>query len=131
MNEQKQVPRTWENLPSMVMAPVPRGFSYPHLVKSIVEQALDKQLVCLVHLGWISSEEDAARRIQLLYEFADDPQLVLMRFLAPVPGQEQIIIRASFMRETVSHVTASNLFDLTERLSILAREKGLNTTTVE
>ncbi len=131
MSEQKQVPRTWENLPSMVMSPVPRGFSYPYLVKSITEQAPDKQLVCLVQLGWTSSEEDAARRIQLLYEFADDHRLVLMRFLAPVPGQEQIIIRASFMKESVSQVTASNLFDLAERLSHLARENGLITTTVE
>ncbi|MCI0423495.1 MAG: hypothetical protein L0312_30470 [Acidobacteria bacterium] len=131
MSEKKQVPRTWENLPSMVMTPVPRGFSYSHLVESITHQAPDKQLVCLVQWGWTSSEEDAARRIQLLYEFAEDPLLVLMRFFAPVPGQEQIIMRASFMRETVSQVKASNLFDLTERLSQLAREKGLNTTTVE
>jgi len=131
MSEHKHVPRTWENLPSMVMAPVPTGFSYSHLVKSIADQAPDKQLVCLVHWGWTSSQEEAARRIQLLYEFADDPRLVLMRFLAPVPGQEQIIIRASFMRETASQVTASNLFDLAERLSRLAIEKGLNTTTVE
>jgi len=115
----------------MVMAPVPRGFSYSDLVKSITGQAPDKQLVCLVQWGWTSSQEEAARRISLLYEFADDPQLVLMRFLAPVPGQEQIIIRASFMRETVSQVTASNLFDLAERLSELAREKGLHTTAVE
>lgn len=131
MSEQKHVPRTWENLPSLVMTPVPRGFSYSHLVKSMTDQAPDKQLVCLVHWGWTSSEEDAARRIQLLYEFADDPRLVLMRFLAPVPGQEQIIIRASFMRETASQVAASNLFDLAERLSQLARQKSLNTTTVE
>lgn len=131
MSEKKQVPRTWENLPSMVMAPVRRGFSYSHLVKSITDQAPDKQLVCFVQWGWTSSEEDAARRIQLLYEFADDPRLVLMRFLAPVPGQEQIIIRASFMKESVSQVTASNLFDLAERLSHLARENGLITTTVE
>jgi len=131
MSEQNQVPRTWENLPSMVMTPVPAGFSYSHLVTSITDQAPNKQLVCLVNWGWTNSEEDAARRIQLLYEFADDPQLVLMRFLAPVPGQEQIIIRASFMRETASQVAASNLFDLAERLSQLARQKGLNTTTVE
>lgn len=131
MNEQKPVPRTWKNLPSMVMTPVPKGFSYSHLVKSITDQAPDKQLVCLVHWGWTSSEEEAARRIQFLYEFAEDPMLVLMRFLAPIPGQEQLIIRASFMRETVFQVTASNLFDLAEHLSKLAREKGLNTTTVE
>lgn len=131
MSKYKQVPRTWDNLPSMVMVPVHRGFSYSHLVKSITDQASDKQLVCFVPWVWTSSEEDAARRIQLLYEFADDPSLVLMRFLAPVPGQEQIIIRASFMKESVSQVTASNLFDLAERLSRLARENGLITTTVE
>ena len=131
MSGKKQVPRTWENLPSMVMTPVPRGFSYAHLVKSITDQAPDKQLVCLVQWGWTTSKEDAARRIQLLYEFADDPLLVLMRFLAPVLGEEQIIIRASFMRETVSQVMASNLYDLTEHLSQLARQKGLKTTTVE
>ena len=115
----------------MVMAPITRGFSYSHLVKSITDQAPDKQLVCLVQWGWTTSQEDAARRINLLYEFADDPQLVLMRFLAPIPGQEQIIIRASFMRETVSQVALTNLFDLAECLSQLAREKGLHTTTVE
>ncbi len=131
MSKQKQVPRTWENLPSMVMTPVPNEFFYSHLVKSITDEAPDKELVCLVQWGWTSSEEDATRRIQLLYEFADDPLLVLMRFLAPIPGQEQIIIRASFMRETVSEVAVSRLFKLTERLSQLAREKGLNTITVE
>lgn len=131
MSEHEQVPRTWENLPSMVMTPVPKEFSYPHLVKSITEQAADKQLVCLVNWGWTSSQEDAARRIKLLYEFSDDPQLVLMRFLAPVPGQEQTILRASFMRDTVSQVTASCLFDLADRLSQIAREKALHTTTVE
>ena len=131
MSEQKQVPRTWDNLPSMVMTPVPKIFSYPHLVRSITDQAPDKQLVCLVQGGWTTSPEDSTWRINLLYEFADDPQLVLMRFLAPVPGQEQIIVRASFMRETVSQVEVSNLFDLAERLSHLAREKGLHTTTTE
>ena len=131
MNEKNHAARTWENLPSMAMAPVPSGFSYSHLVTSITNQAPDKQLVCLVHFGWTSSEEEATRHIQLLYEFADDPQLVLMRFLAPVPGQEKIIIRSSFMKETASKVVASNLFDLAERLSQLARLKGLNTTTVE
>jgi hypothetical protein len=54
-----------------------------------------------------------------------------MRFLAPVPGQEQIIVRVSFMRETVSKVAASNHFDLAEHLSQLARGKGLHATTVE
>ena len=131
MSEQKQVPRTWENLPSMVMSPVPKVISYSHLVKSITDQAPDKQLVCLVNWGWTTSQKDAARRINLLYEFADDPRLVLMRFLAPIPGQEQIIVRASFMKETVSQVAVSNLFDLAERLSQLAREKGLHTITVE
>jgi hypothetical protein len=113
------------------MAPVARGFSWGQLVELIVRQAPDKELVCLVHLGWTSSREDAERRIQLLYEFADDPRLVLMRFLASVPGTEQVIIRAWFMRETVSQVTATNLFDLAERLSQLAGQKGLNTATVE
>ncbi len=131
MSEQKRVPRTWENLPSMVMAPVPTGFSYPQLAESITDQAPDKELVCLVPWGWTSSQEDAVRRISLLYEFADDPRLVLMRFLAPVPGQEQIIVRASFMRETTTKVAASNLFDLAERLSQLARDQGLHTTTAE
>lgn len=129
--DQYRVPRTWDNLPSLVMAPVAKGFSWSQLFESIVCKAPDKELVCLVHLGWTSSRDDAERRIQLLYEFADDPRLVLMRFLAPVPGTEQVIIRAWFMRETVSQVTATNLFDLAERLSELARQKGLNTTTVE
>lgn len=92
----------------MVMVPVNRGFSYRDLVKSIAEQASDKELVRLVNWGWTSSQEDAARRINILYEFADDTQLVLMRFLARIPGQEQIIIRASFMREKVLHTTTTD-----------------------
>ena len=134
MSESKEpyrVPRTWDNLPSLVMVPVARGFSWGQLFESIVRQAPDKELVCLVHFGWTSSREDAERRIQLLYEFADDPRLVLMRFLAPVPGTEQVIMRAWFMRETVSQVTATNLFDVAERLSQLARHKGLNTVTID
>ena len=131
MNEKKQVPRTWENLPSVVMTPVPVSFSYFQLVQSVMDQSHDKQLVCLVQWGRTCLEEDADRLVQLLYEFADDPLLVLMRFLAPVPGEEQILVRTSFMRETVSEISASNLFDLTEQLSQLAREKGLNMTTVE
>jgi hypothetical protein len=129
--EHYRVPRTWDNLPSLVMAAAVEGFSWGQLVESIVRQATDKELVCLFHLGWTSSREDAERRIQLLYEFADDPRLVLMRFLAPVPGTEQVIIRAWFMRETVSQVRATNLFDLTERLSELATQKGLKTMAVD
>jgi len=129
--EPYRVPRTWDNLPSMVSMPVPNVFAYARVADSIIREASDKELVQLVHWGWTSKREDARRHIQFLYEFADDPRLVLMRFLAPVPGTEQVIIRAWFMRETVSQVTATNLFDLAERLSQLARQKGLNTTTVE
>lgn len=129
--EPYRVPRTWDNLPSMVSMPVPNAFAYPRVVESIIREAPDKELVQLAHSGWTSTREDARRLIQLLYEFADDPKLVLMRFLAPVPGTEQVIIRAWFMRETVSQVKATNLFDLAERLSELAREKGLSTTIAE
>lgn len=128
---EKQVPRTWENLPSMVMAAVPRVFSYERLARSIVDEAPDMQLVCLLPSGFSESQDNAARRIHLLYEFADDPLLVLMRIVARVPAQEQIIVRASFMRETVSQVAASNLGDLAARLSQLAKEKGRHTTTAE
>ena len=131
MDSKNRVPRTWENLPSMVMVPISRGFSYAELVKTIVNEAPDKELVCLVNWGWTTSREKASQRIDLLYEFADDPKLALMRFLAPVPGQEQLIIRASFMRNTASAVEASNLYDLAEQLSGLAGRKGLNTKTVE
>jgi hypothetical protein len=129
ISKDQHVPRTHENLPSMVMIPVNKGFTYSHLVKSIIDQAPDKELVCLVDWGWTISQEDASRQIGLLYEFADDPQLVVMRFIAPDTEQQQIIVRASFMRETVSQVAVSNLLDLTECLSDLARKKGFHTTT--
>ena len=131
MEPQRRVPRDWENLPSMVMVPVSRGFSFRDLVNSITKQAPEKELVCLVHWGWATSQEQAFHRIQLLYQFADDPGLVLMRFLAPVRGQEQLIIRASFMRKIASEVEESTLFNLTECLSQLARKEGLHTMTVE
>ena len=131
MQEQRRVPRTWENLPSMVMAPVPPRFAYSDLVRMVTDQAPDKQLVCLVNWGWTSTQQDAARRIELLYEFADDPKLVVMRFLAPVPSEEQVIIRASFMKNTAQQVAASRLFDLMDRLYEIARNYGLHTMTVE
>lgn len=134
MGEQKEtyrVPRTWENLPSLVLTPVASGFSWSRLVESIVRGAPDKELVCLVSLGRTSSRIDAERRNQLLYEFADDPKLVLMRFLAPIPGTEQVVLRAWFVRETMSQVTATNLFDVVGQLSQLAKQRGLRIVTVE
>ena len=131
MGLKRHVSRDWENLPSMAMVPVHSDFSYCNLVKLISEQAPDKELVCLVQWDWTTSQERAFHQIRLLYEFADDPKLVMMRFLAPVPGQEQLIIRASFMRETTSDIEVSNLYELAERLSQLARAKGLHTKTVE
>ena len=113
------------------MTPVARGFSWGQLVELIVRQAPDKELVCLVHLGWTSSEKTRNAAFSF---FTSSPMirgLSLMRFLAPVPGAEQVIIRAWFMRETVSQITATNLFDLAERLSQLARQKGLTTVTVD
>jgi len=124
-------PRNWENLPSMAVAPVPRGFSWGTLCDWIRQKAPEKEVVCLVHLDWAVSRENAQREIDLLYEFADNPLLVLMRFLAPIPGTERLIVRAWFMRETASQVSATNLFEAAERLSQLARQKGYNTMTVD
>ena len=131
MDTQQRIQRDWENVPPMAMVPMRKGFSYSSLVKYVSEQAPDKELVCLVQWGWTTSQEQALHQIQLLYEFADDPELVMMRFLAPVLGQEQLIIRASFMRKTVSEVEVSNLYDLVERLSQLATKQGLHTKTLE
>jgi hypothetical protein len=126
-----QVPRTWDNLPSMAMVPVPEPFSFQTLTAYVSEEASDKQLVCIVVWGWTASQEEAFRHIQELYRFADDPSLVLMRFTAPVPGNEQLIVRASFMRDIAPHVTATRLRDLIDELSLLARERGFHTTTVQ
>jgi len=125
-----KVPRTWQNLPSLVMMVVWEPFSYSEIVSQISCEAPDKELASIVLSGWTQSEEQALRKIEYLYQFADDSKLVLMRFTAPVPGVEQLIIRASFMRDTVSEVKAKRLKDLIEELSLLARARGFRTTTV-
>jgi hypothetical protein len=126
-----RAPRTWENLPSVAMAAVPPTFAYSHLVQAVLAQAPDKRLLCLVGSGRATSPEDATRFIDLLYEFADDPQLAVMRFLAPVPGEEQIIVGVSSMREAVSQADVPSLYDLADSLQQPAREKGLHTLTTE
>ncbi len=127
----QKVARDWDNLPSMVMTPVPRSFSYSDLARQVSSQAADKQLVCLLAWGWTASQEQAFQHIQELYSFTDDPKLVLMRFLSPVPGAEQLIIRATFMRETAPHIHLTWLYELSERLSRLAAEHGFHTKTLE
>jgi hypothetical protein len=127
----QKVARNWDNLPSMVMTPVPRSFSYCDLARQVSSQAADKQLVCLVAWGWTASQEQAFQHIQELYSFADDPKLVLMRFLSPLPDGEQLIIRATFMYETAPHIHTTTLYELSERLTRLAVEHGFHTKTLE
>jgi len=123
----QRVPRDWDNLPSVVMTPVPRGFSYATLSQSIRKQAPDKQLVSLVEWGWTVSQAQALEDIQRLYEFEDDPKLVVMRF----PGDTQIIIRASFMHDTAKKIIADTLASLATALLREANARGLKTTTVQ
>jgi hypothetical protein len=126
-----QVPRTWDNLPSMAMVPVTEPFSFQTLVGYVSQEASDKQLVCIVVWGWTVSQAQAFWHIQELYRFADDPSLVLMRFTAPAPSDEQLIVRASFMRDIASHVRATRLRELIDELSRLARGRGFHTATVQ
>ncbi len=121
----------WESLPSLAMIPVHEPFSYPELVSYVSKEAPDKELICIVVWGWTVSQEKAFQHIQYLYAFADDRRLVLMRFTAPVLGNEQLIIRASFMKETSAEVKANRLQELIEQLSGLAKARGLHTKTVE
>lgn len=126
----QRVAHNWDNLPSMVMMPVPRSFVYCDLARQAATQAADKQLVCFVAWGWTSSREQAFQHIEQLYDFADDPKLVLMRFRSPTPDEDQLIIRATFMRETASQIQETTIYELAERLSSLARERGLRTKAV-
>jgi hypothetical protein len=126
-----ELPHTWDNLPSMAMVPVSEPFSFPTLAAYVSKEAPDKQLVSIVVWGWTASQEQAFRHIKELYRFVDDPSLVLMRFIAPFPGEEQIIVRASFMRDIVPHVTATRLRELIDELSRLACERCFHTIAVE
>jgi hypothetical protein len=126
----QRVPRDWDHLPSIVVMPVNR-FVFNDLLKTITEQAPDKQLVCLAGLYKQMSQKSAFSDIQLLYEFADDPLLVMIKFLAPTPGSEKLIIRSSFMKENSLNISASNLYDLAAQLLIIARKQGFHTKTVE
>jgi hypothetical protein len=126
----QRVPHDWDHLPSMVVIPVNR-FVFNDLLRAITEQAPDKQLVCLTGLHKQMSQKSAFSDIQLLYEFADDPLLVMIKFLAPTPGAEKLIIRSSFMKENSLNISASNLYDLAAQLLMMARKQGLHTKTVE
>lgn len=131
IDQHEQVERNWENLPSIAMLAVQKGFTYSQLVNMIENQAMDKELVCLYYWGAAHSQEQASHQIELLYQFADDPDLVLMRFLAPTPGEERIILRSSFMQETASQINATELYELAEDLSQLARNQKRHILTVE
>lgn len=131
IDQHERVERNWENLPSIVMMPVQKDFTYNQLVNAIQSQAMDKELVCISYWGAAQSQEQAQHQIELLYQFADDPDLVLMRFLAPTPGEERIILRSFFMRETASQINATDLYELAEDLSQLARNQKYHTLTVE
>jgi hypothetical protein len=126
-----KVPRDWDNLPSLAMTWVYEPFSYYELVRYVSMQAPDKQLVCVVPYGWEVSPGQAFHDIQLLYEFADDPKLVLMCIVCPLSNNIKIIIRATFMQESVSQVEATNFRDLIFKLSNLAKSRGLTTKTVK
>jgi len=126
-----RVPRDWDNLPSLAMTPVYEPFSYQKLVHYVSMQAPDKQLVCVVPYGWGTSPGQAFRDIQLLYEFADDPKLVLMCIVGPLSKDVQVIIRATFMQESVSQVEATSFHDLISKLSDLAKKRGLTTKTMK
>ena len=131
IDQYERVERNWENLPSIAMMAVQKGFFYSEVVNAIGSQAMDKELVCLYYFGAAHSQEQASHQIELLYQFADDPDLVLMRFLAPTPGEERIILRSSFMRQTASEINTTDLYELAEDLSQLARKQNLHTLTVE
>src|SRR4030042_4047772 len=87
----RRVQRTFENLPSMAMIPLPNNFEYPAVVHMVNAEAPDKELVCLVAWGWECSEDEAFQQIELTWDFADNPKLAVMRF----PKGDQIIIRSS------------------------------------
>ena len=131
MEMKKHVPIDWDNLPSIVMVPVPWKFSCRDLITTVSMRAPEKQLVGFIGLEWTTTHEEAFRAIQDLYEFADDPKLVLLRYIAPIPGQEKVVIRASFLREVSHEINSDNLFGMTEEISKIARTKGLHTMTLE
>lgn len=118
----RPVPRDGDDLPPMVLVPVPKGgFSYAALAEIIRRQAPDKELVCLVKLGGTASPTQAMEHIEKVYDFADDPRLVIMRFR----DNDQVVIRASFMHDTASTVTANDLGSLATALSRAAAARGL------
>jgi hypothetical protein len=119
--------RNWENLPSLAVMPVPSiGFSYADLVHTVHMQASDKQLVSLVEWGWTVSQAEAFQQIDRLYDFNDDPELAVMVF----QGGQKLIIRASFMYDTVSAISASTFISLRTALLRIADERGKNSVIV-
>ena len=127
----RKVLRDWDNLPSLAMTPVYEPFSYQELVRYVFTQAPDKQLICVVPYGWGTTQGQAFRDIQLLYEFADDQKLVLMCIVGPLSSDVQIILRAAFMRESVSQVKATTFRELISKLTDLAKKHGLKTKIVK
>jgi hypothetical protein len=121
-----EVRRNPDDMPSMVAIAVPARFSYPDLARHISTFAPDKQLVSLVSIGWTNTPEQALRLIGHLYSFVDDSKLAVLRFPVTAAAEDHLIIRATFMRDTVGEVRQTTLPDLAERLSQLARERRLH-----
>lgn len=121
-NMQSKVPRTWENLPSMAMLPLPSSFDFAVVNRMIITEAGGKDLICLVEYGWTASEVDALNQIELTWDFVDDPNLVAITF----PNEDQIIVKASFLKSSVSQISASTFSNLAQEIRALAKSKGLH-----
>ena len=122
----KDVNHTWDNLPTLAVSPVKEPFSYREFVRYILVTSPEKELINIVPFGWETSKIQAIYETKLLYEFVDDPKLVLMSISLNVNNKIQLIIRASFMRDSVVHIEASTFNDLTSKLSDFAKKRGLN-----
>jgi hypothetical protein len=132
-----KIPRNHETLPSVVLMPVPNEFSYAYLARLSAAQAADKQLVHVMTIGWASDQADAQAKVQAqthqvlgqLHAFVDDPKLELLRIPMADRLKDNLIIRATFMRDTAGEIEQTTLPALAERLTRIARERGLHVKT--
>ncbi len=120
-----KVERNWENLPSVAMVPIGRSVDSQALINAV--KMSNKDLLCLIPFGADLTPESSHRQIELSYEFADDPQLVLM--ILEFNGL--ILIRAAFFIEHANDIRAQTTKALLEGLVEQADRHGFTYKFVE
>lgn len=112
-----KVARTWDNLPSCTMMMV-QDFDLDQIIAAA--RSSNHDIICLISPRLSISPASGSDQIELLYQFADDPELAILRH------RGFFYVRRHFLIEAGSDLVSSSLSHLTADLRKAAKRKGLN-----